>query len=160
MIKEIFTGTLSTVIKTLVLSLLFFFVSDYIFATPNLNGKWVFTTEVEKTSLSKYMGMELTYHVLLRQEGLKIIGTGEKVKEKLGEAITTYTGKDRINITIAGYIQKKYLSKDKIVIHYAEHGLLRTSSTLHYLEITGDDNMFGTYESTVADQSGTVGWKR
>jgi N-acetylmuramoyl-L-alanine amidase len=158
--KEFFTSVFATVVGGAILSLLFFIVSDFIFRLPSVGGRWVFSTIVNESNLERYKGMQLIYTALLNQEGQKISGTAEKIAEKTNEGTKFYTGKNRVHLEITGYITRKYLSKDQIAIHYIEHGDLRHSSTIHQLKMKKDNSMSGFYDSTVADQSGSVVWTR
>ena len=79
-IREFLFDICSTVVGGIILSVLFFIFSDYVFTIPNLKGEWVFVNKTEKTNYQKFKGMEVHYKVILIQEGEKIVGTGEKIK--------------------------------------------------------------------------------
>ena len=74
---------LATVVGGVFLSLMFFVFSDFIHTTPNLSGRWYFVNETESTSYKKFNGLKVTYTVLMMQEGNKLYGTGEKIKDEL-----------------------------------------------------------------------------
>ena len=44
----------------------------------NLTGRWQVLHRVEKSSLSRYVGLEIEFDVLLQQAGGKVTGTGQK----------------------------------------------------------------------------------
>ena len=44
----------------------------------NLTGRWQVLHRVEKSSLSRYVGLEIEFDVLLTQSGERVTGTGEK----------------------------------------------------------------------------------
>lgn len=55
-------------------------MSPDVFQPKNLNltGRWQVLHRVERSSLSRYVGLEIEFDVLLTQTGDKITGTGEK----------------------------------------------------------------------------------
>jgi N-acetylmuramoyl-L-alanine amidase len=158
--KEFLTSVFATVAGGVILSLLFFVVSDFVFKLPSVGGRWFFSTVVNESSLERYKQMQLIYTALLNQEGQKISGTAEKIAEKTNKGTRFYTGKNRVHLEINGYITRRYLSRDRIAIHYVEHGHLRDSSTIHRLKMDKDNIMSGFYDSTIANQSGSVLWTR
>ena len=162
--KEVFKSlgekVLATVMGGVGLSLLFFVFSDFIYTTPNLSGRWYFVNEIESTSYPKFKNLKVYYTVLLMQEGDKIYGTGEKIKDELNGVTSKYNGKERIQIQISGYLRNNFLLKDTLNIHYIEAGTLRSSSTLHNLVRFGDEAMGGRFVSTIADSEGQVTWTR
>ncbi len=158
--REILMSVVSTVLGGFALSFAFFIASDYIFEIPKLSGRWQFTGTTLETSLSRFEGLEVTYSVLLQQEGLKIFGTGEKIRDELDGVVTEYDGDRRTHIDITGYLHRKYLSKDELTLHYVERGRRRDSSTIQELIRFDEKKMSGNFESTIANSSGTVEWKR
>jgi hypothetical protein len=104
--------------------------------------------------------MSLYYIVLIVQEGNRIIGTGEKVKEVTSEGEKEYEGKSRTHIRITGFVTQRFFSADECVIHLTEFGELRDSSTIHTLRIMNKESMIGTFVSTIAAQLGTVTWTK
>jgi hypothetical protein len=153
-------GVLATVIGGLLLALIFFLLSDFIFRLPALSGPWSFESETRSTTYNPYKGLKLTYLVLVWQEGHAIYGSGEKVRENVDGAIRTYTGAQRSSIEIRGYLTKRYFGKSEVVLHFHEDGEKRHSSTMQALKILDSTTMEGTYVSTVANSSGAVRWLR
>lgn len=151
---------LATVIGGLLLTLLFFLARDKLFPLPSLSGLWTCEATTERTAYKPYEGMVLWYAVLLVQEGNRVSGSGEKIREASVQGKREYVGKSRTHIDISGYVTKRYLAPDEIVIHVRESGELRPSSSVHTLEIKRDGTMIGAFVSTIADSIGTVNWKR
>ena len=149
----------ANLISGFVLAFIFFILSDHLFKIPNLSGHWIFEAKTLKTTYNKYQNLILTYKILIWIEGRNVYGTGEKIKEQIGDIIKEYTGQERTRIKISGYIKKAYLGRDKIIIHYDEKGELRESSTIHLLTKKGN-GLAGTFISTIADSEGLVRWSK
>lgn len=60
-------------------------------------------------------------------------------------------------LIIQGHVSKRYFTKDQIVIHFEEEALLRKSTTIKILSVSGEE-MTGTVSSTIANSRGTVRW--
>jgi len=146
----------STVIGGSLLTIFFFLAKEKLFRLPQLSGLWTLDSTTALSSYKPYVQMKLTYVLLLAQQGNTIDGTGEKVKEVSLAGEKNYTGKQRTQITIRGYINKRYLSKDRVVFHIQEDGQLRKSSSVYSFSFTNKDFMIGTFISTVAASEGTA----
>lgn len=158
---QVLYDILATILGGIILSFLFFIFSDFIFTTPNLNGKWRVELHIAKTEYSKFRDLKLYYDVILFQKGDEIYGTGEKIMEiEGGEDTLKYIGKYRNRIEVQGYLDKNYLTKDKLIIHSIEEGRIRESSTFHDLIKFDENYMSGNFVTTVANSSGTTEWKR
>jgi|ERR1051326_426102 hypothetical protein len=150
----------ATVIGGIVLALIFFLVRDKIYRLPALSGLWTFWSTTETTSYKPYREMHLVFLVLLVQEGNRLTGTGEKIKEVTSSGIKEYVGKHRTHIQITGFIIQRFFSADECIIHIKEAGELRDSSTIHNLKVTNESSLHGTFVSTVANQTGRTCWTR
>lgn len=147
------------IVTAVVLSLGFMLFNDYIAPPPDLSGRWKFTITYKDTAYARYQGLQVTYQVLLLQEGLKLSGSGEKISEDgPTQEPRTYTGKQRTNIRITGTIKRKYFKHNEVSLHYEEEGPRKTS-TYHQL-VYRQNAMRGRYWSTIADTFGAVSWKR
>ena len=146
------------VVGTSFAALLFFVLKEYVFPIPPVSGCWTFETETVETSYNPYRGMKLKYIVLIWQEGNKIFGTGEKMSELVSSEYREYTGADRSQVKVQGYLTKRYVSRSRIVLHFEEHGLKRNSSTIHELRMRRKKTMEGVFTSTVANSLGPVKW--
>ena len=108
-----------------------------------------------------YTGMTVRFLVLLASNGNNIYGSAEKIYEVTADGTKReYEGKDRSIAKIVGHIEKKYLSKDRILIHISEQGEIRQSSTIHILGSENFNNLLGRFYSTIANQQGEVSWTR
>jgi hypothetical protein len=159
-LQDVTKKIVQNIITSIIIALLFFLWSDYIYKQPDLNGRWYFTVDYEKTSLLRFVGLKVTYEVILIQDGLKISGRGEKIEEIYNEVKKTYTGKSRVPIEINGNIDFNYLNNDKLNLSYREFGSKRESATFHKLIRFDDTKMTGIWKSTIADSSGSVSWVR
>lgn len=158
---QVLYDVLGAILSGVILSFMFFIFSDFISTTPNLNGKWRVELQTEKTSYSKYKDLKVYYDIILFQKGYEIYGTGEKVMELLpGQDTLKYNGKVRTRVELQGYLDKNYLSKDKLIIHSTEEGRQRESSSFYDLIKFDDHNMSGNFQSTVANSSGVTKWIR
>ena len=152
---EFYIQLLSNIGSGIIIALLFFLLSDYVFKIPKLSGFWIVTVTTLKTSYNPYKDMVLTYKILIWLEGKNIYGSGEKIKETTNGNIQEYVGKNRSQIKINGSVLKKYLTPDKIVIHIEEKNIERNSSTIYLLE-KKKKKWVGKFYSTVADSEGKI----
>ena len=151
-------GALATAV---VLHLTYMLFSDYIAPPPDVVGQWKFTEQYDDTADTHFQNLQVTYQVLLLQDGTRFSGSGEKVSERgPTQDPVNYVGDRRTNIDLTGTIAHNYFSGDTSVVQYHESGRRRESSTLHRLALCGPDIMCGCYQSTIADTSGRVWWQR
>jgi len=148
-----------SLISGLLLALFFFFLKEKVFRMPKIDGHWEFETKTLVSSYNPFLEMRLTYSVLLWKEGSKVFGTAEKIYEISEAKVGSFIGKDRVNATINGNIQKNIFSKDTLTLHIDESGKGRNSSTIHILIVESSETMRGRFISTIANQTGIVGWK-
>ena len=135
--------------------------NDYIAPPPDLSGGWKFTVVYEDTARDEFEGLQVTYQVLLYQEGLSLSGHGEKLSDRgPTQDAVDYTGDRRTTIGIRGVIERSYFSSDTVRIHYGEAGRRRGSATFHRLAHCGRDALCGCFRSTIADTSGPAWWQR
>jgi hypothetical protein len=158
MLGELFAGVL--------LAVIIYLLSDYIFKYPDLCGKWNFRIKIHETAYLPYDNSELLFMVLMQNTGSMIFGTGEKIWDKIfvnedKAKETEYIGKDRIRIKISGSIERRVLSKNRVIIHYEEEGKLRFSSTIHLLKLDlNKRKMSGVFYSTIANTAGICEWEK
>ena len=150
----------STIIGGIILTFLFFYLKEFVFTLPIMNGLWTFEATTMSTSYNPYKQMKVTYLVLLIQEGNSLSGTGEKIKEIAGGKEHEYPAEKRIHIEIKGQITKHYLTKDQIIFHITESGLKRKSSTVHSTSLMNKDRLEGAFVSTIATSIGDVIWSK
>ena len=152
------SAIIETIIGGCVLTLIIFLIKEILCPLPYLYGHWIFEITYKKTKYNPYKGMKLKYKILINQKNKELLGTGEKIEEKLKNGkIQEYTGKNRVRIKLNGYIHKNYFSKDIINLHIEEHGTERVSSTVYKVAYTKKKKkLSGCFTSTIADSSGSV----
>ncbi len=159
-----FDSFLADIIATLIggvaLTFLFFLAREKLFPIPNITGKWYLEIKTINTAYNPYKDMILRYVIIIWIEGNKIKGSAEKIYEKSSTGEREFTGNNRTRATIEGYIEKRYLSEDKIYLHSVENGHGRESTNFYDLLFKSDLEMLGTFNSMVANQDGTVICKR
>ena len=158
-VKTVAVNLVSAVIGGVVLALLFFLLKEKCFSLPEIAGRWYFEIRTEKTALKRYQDMKLTYVAMLWREGHVVHGTVEKIYEDSSTRKGDYVGADRARGEVRGYIEKKYLGRDRLFLHIVEDGS-RESTYYHELTFRPRRGMDGTFTSTVADQDGSVSWQR
>ncbi len=154
------SDTVATVLGGAVLTFLFFFAKEKLFPLPKVAGRWYFETRTVETAYKPFAGMVLSYVAMIWQEGPVIRGTVEKIHEKSSTGDREYVGENRTRGILDGYIEKFYLSKDRIRIHLVEDGFGRESTILFDLVSDKASTMSGSFQSMAADQTGIVKWQR
>lgn len=154
------SDTIATVLGGAALTFLFFLMKEKVFPLPRLAGRWYFETLTAETSYNPFAGMSLGYIAMIWQEGPVIRGSVEKIYEKSSTGEREYIGKVRSRATLEGYIEKFYLSKDRIRIHMVEEGFGRESTIFFDLVAGRTSSMSGSFQSMAADQTGTAKWQR
>lgn len=152
---------LSDLIVGILLVFIFFLYREFFSPPLSISGKWYIRTKTNETAYNPYKNMVLEYIVIVLQNGQNIEGTIEKVYEKsITKGEKEYIGKDRIQGTFKGYIEKNYLRKDKIKIHVSEKGKDRESTIYYELDKSCGDILKGFFDSTAGDSKGTTIWQR
>ena len=159
-LEVILLNTLSTVFGGVLLALFFFFAKEKLFSRPKISGNWNVEIKTTQTEYNPYQGMVLRYIAMLWCEGPRVCGTTEKVYENSSTGIRNYIGNNRTRGQIDGFIEKRYFSKDKVILHIIEDGHGRESTHFHDLTVEKTDLMFGTFSSMVANSEGEATWKR
>ena len=157
----------ATVIGGVILSLLFFWVKEKVFPIPRITGRWFFEMKTTETSYNPYKDMILQYEAIVSIEGKKIEGTVEKIYEDSSRTREKeYTGKHRTRGLVSGYVEKNYLGKDFVYLYFVEKNKAekiedeRESTTFFKLINPKDNQMDGTFISTIARSKGIVKWQR
>ena len=158
--EVILLNTSSTVFGGILLALLFFVAKEFLFPLPKISGNWTFETKTIQTKYKPYEDMVLQYVAMLRCEGPNVFGTAEKVYENSSTGIRNYTGSARTRAQISGFIEKRYLSKDRVILQIIEDGHGRESTHFYNLIVEESDLMSGTFSSMVASSEGETVWKR
>lgn len=160
LIEGLVVNLIATIFSGLILAFLFFLAREKIFTLPNISGQWYIEMLTVKTAYRPYNKMKLRYVAMLWREGNHIQGTVEKIYEASTTGIRQFTGKNRTRGELRGYVQKNYLSKDRVYLHVVEKGHGRESSHIYEIDVQSEKKMVGTFTSMVADQSGEVIWQR
>ena len=150
----------STVAGGAILAFLFFLVREKLCPIPPIAGRWYVEMHTKNTSYKPYEGMILKYEAMLWREGNVIQGTVEKTHENSSAGELEFIGKNRTRGRVDGYIEKNYLSKDRLSLHIVEDGHGRTSTHFHALVCNSKKCMTGTFVSMVAAQDGEAVWQR
>lgn len=158
-----------------------FWLGERVFPVPHLAGKWFVQTFVEHTARTPFKGMYLKYEVFIWQEGSAIHGTAEKIYESSSTGRRQYEGKNRTRGDISGYASRHVFLPNRVQVHVAEVGALRTFTTYFDLifpkgplprRIIGRDaplrnsdgliqqKMKGRYGSSAGSTSGVTIWSR
>lgn len=152
---------LGGVISAVIIAVLFFIFSDYIFAPPNINGKWFVVTRVQETTYEPYQHLITIHEVYVYQDKEALNGRGEKVKAVTkSSGVESYKASNRIHSEIHGAIDRNFIKKDVLHVHLIEDGAKRVSNAYFKLTRFNDSYMIGGFESSVANSTGTTEWVR
>lgn len=164
--ETFWSDVLATLMGGAFLAFFFFFIREKLMPAPKIFGRWYLEQLTTKTSYAPYKNMRLQYVLMLYSDGLKIEGTAEKIHESSVNGDRSFTGVSRTRATVSGFIEKNYLSKDRIFFHINEAGHGREFTTIYQLVARnmedcpfGDDpkwKLSGSFYSTGADQEGLV----
>ena len=122
---------------------------DYLTPPRDLSGSWKFTVVYEDMALRAFKDFRVTYQVLLVQDGLKLLGHGEKLSDwDPGRDAVDYAGDRRTNVEVRRAVTRNYLSRDTLLLHYKEKGRRRDSTTVHRLVECGRGMLCGCFRST------------
>ncbi|MDX9971516.1 MAG: hypothetical protein RBU21_00860, partial [FCB group bacterium] len=127
--QSLWANTIGTILGGIVLGGVAFVFGEVLFGVAQVHGHWFVVTETRRARYKPYIGMKVTYRVLLTQEGNRLSGTGEKIMDETAAGVaTTYDFAKRIRVDVSGYVRKRYLLKSEIVMHFVEHGNRDTSA--------------------------------
>ena len=113
-------------------------------AAGGLDGWWELTTRVDSSSVPRFEGLELGYRLHLRQEGVRVSGTGEK----WSEAGARLPRPRRTPIVLSGSFQG-----DRLVLTFTEQGTQRASAGTMTLQ-RRDRRLVGSFRSDAAESRG------
>lgn len=159
-------GVVGNVLSGILLAVIFFFFKERVFCIPKIGGILYLKQITEETAYNPYKGMELQYMLSIRLEGNKVYGSAEKIYEdasigKRRQHIIHYQGRFRTLSELEGIIEKKYLGRDRLIIHFFEENERRKSTT-YYEALLRKKYLFfgeivfekGIFKSTIARQEG------
>lgn len=151
---------LATLVGGIGLTFIFFVAREKLFPVPDITGRWYLEMVTVNTAYNPYKDMVLRYVIMIWREGNVIKGSAEKIYENSSTGERDYIGKDRTRANIEGYLEKKYLGKDRVYLHSVETGHGRESTNFYDLLIKSNADMIGAFNSMVANQDGTVRCQR
>lgn len=154
------SDVLSTIVGGVALAFLFFLAKEKFFPVPDLCGTWYFEMRTETTAYKPYEGMLLRYVAMLWRNENQLCGSVEKIYEQSSTGTRSYTGTNRTRGIVQGYIDHKFLDRDRIFLHVVEDGHGRESTNCYNVELQPSGKMIGTFTSMVAEQGGVVTWQR
>lgn len=152
-----------TVSGGIALSLLFFWLKEWLFSLPRVGGIWEAELITGSSSYRPYGGMNLWYKITLVQNGAAITGVGELDREHSANGSLEYKNSGRRLVEITGTIEKRISRPDIIHIMWSEQGTSRKFSNVFELNITGSKTgggLWGSYASTAANSKGHSRWQR
>jgi len=151
---------LATLIGGAGLTFLFFVAKEKLFPLPDITGRWYLEITTINTAYNPYKDMTLRYVIMIWREGNVLKGSAEKIYENSSTGEREYVGENRTRATVEGYIDKNYLSKDRVYLHSLENGHGRESTNFYDLLVKSDSEMTGAFNSMVANQAGTARCQR
>lgn len=154
--SEISKNVLGSLISAVVVTAVFSLWNDYIYKRDQLSGFWKVEFETKESSYSPYIGLKTYYDFIIGQHDNTIDGTGEKISEDSVNGIIKYDADKRTHLTLNGALTYRVFSKNTVDIIYKEEGRKRPSSTILNLVVESNDQLTGTYISTIAESKGTV----
>ena len=158
--KSFFSNVAATVVGGILLAVILFLAHEKFFPLPNIMGQWYFQIHTTESEHIPYNNMTLEYVAVLWQQGNRVQGTAEKIYEDSSSGKIEYTGQHRTQSRINGYIKKNYFGSDRAYLHMAEEGKRRESTTFYEVTVDSNQKMKGTFNSTIAHQSGNTRWQR
>lgn len=127
---------------------------------PNLTGDWQIQTETKTSTLSRYRGLWLVYHVGIVQDHRIVSVKGEKHREMVDGVEHTYVGPSRTRFEGQGTLDWQ-TGKYFLTINIREGSLSRDCVTSKFsLEIPSDTELTGIFTSDAGGQAGSTVWKR
>lgn len=163
-LSQFWPALFSTVVGGVLLTLVFFFLREYVFSMPTVAGVWQCEFIVSETAYNPYKGMKLTHEIVLLQSGDQITGSGEKDREQSAlNTHLTYRGKGRTQVKVFGVIEKRVLGSHRVRICWEDEGRIRKSAAFFDLKVSGckrRGDMVGTGYASAGKCSGYVTWRR
>ncbi|HSZ86496.1 MAG TPA: hypothetical protein VK787_10720 [Puia sp.] len=144
-----------TIASGLILTLVLFYLNEFVFPRRNLTGEWDAEICIVETSYTKYKNLRIEYKIHLIQKGYEISGSGEKIKDiKPDGTQIIFEREKRVNIYIDGYYERKYFQKSKVYLNILEDGRKRKTRATYCLKLERNNCIVGTFQSTAANTSG------
>ncbi|HYC57882.1 MAG TPA: PBP1A family penicillin-binding protein [Candidatus Binatia bacterium] len=114
----------------------------------NFSGWWGLSTQVDKSAVEAFRGLQLGYRIQLEHNGDRITGRGQKWTEN-GRALM---GAGRTAIMVEGRVRG-----NEMVLRFREQGSRRTTGGTFALAWAPDGStLSGTFDSSAASSRGSV----
>lgn len=114
--------------------------------TRSLVGEWRLTTQIDTSTVPRYKGLSLGYHIVLHPISQGYHGA----RTKSSEGNQRLTGSAQIAMTDL----QASTSGDRLVLSWREIGHRRTSVGRARFRITHRDTLFGTFNHDAANATG------
>jgi hypothetical protein len=127
---------------------------DFIFQdlSADVTGAWALDLTIQDSSLVPMRGVTLRYVINIQQDGLKLVGEGEKACEN-GQPIAA-AGRTRLEL-IGGKVEGS-----TVTMAFRDHGRVRQTSGTFNLTSQTSDTMDGTFMWTAANATGKITAKK
>jgi hypothetical protein len=127
---------------------------DFVFQdlSADITGTWAFDLTIDDSSLAAMKGVKLRYFINVQQDGLKLVGEGEKVCE--GGAPIDAAARTRLEL-IGGKVEGA-----AVTMSFRDHGKLRQTTGTFELAANSATAMDGRFVWTAANATGSLKAKR
>lgn len=155
--QDIVVNIIGTILGGLALTLILFFINEFVFAKPNITGIWETKLLITNSTFKPHIGLNIEFTFHLVQKGFEISGSGEKTQETKPDGLTkVYERRVRPIISIDGYLERRYLRKSKLYLNIVENGEIRQSRTTYIMCLNAKNNITGISKSTASDSAGII----
>ena len=160
-ISQFWSDVLSNGLAGIALTIIFFFIRDWIRRRNNISGKWIITEKIIDSNYRPYIGMKLISTLNLLHYQDNIFGTGEKVSETtLENGELNYPHEKRTKYSIQGSFDWRLSGRNIYRLHLTNHGNIRTTSALLTVKRITRNRLEGSFISEAAESIGTVTLER
>jgi hypothetical protein len=153
-LKEVLWGSVSSLVSAIIISVFFAIWNDN--QGYNLTGIWSAKKHIQETSVKREKELIVGYDIFLTEFKQKMIMNAEKRYEIFDGNKTTYSGKDRTRLKCKGEKVFNFFSANHIVFNCIEKGIRRDTITILDLTVKSENELFGTFSSSAADEKGMI----
>lgn len=160
-IPQFWIDVLSNGLAGIALTILFFFIRDWIRRNNNISGRWIITEKIIDSNYRPYIGMKLISTLNLLHYQDNISGTGEKVSETtLENGEFNYLSEKRTKYSVQGNFDWRLFGRNIYRLHVTNHGNKRITSALLTVKRINRNRLEGSFISEAAESIGTVTFER
>lgn len=125
---------------------------------PDVSGVWTMEVNVQESDYNPFIGMKLTYIVMLTQRAGDLEGVAEKVHEvsKINPAGYFYQKHGRMHSDVKGGVKGNVFQRKVFQLLLREQGQNRKFISTADLRVKHGNLLKGTYISTAANSSGLI----